>query len=67
MPIFGYECTACGERFELLETCKDKNRNYRCPHCGAQKPSEHEYRICRYWKEMLGSPDARYIRPGSWT
>lgn len=67
MPIFGYECTACGQKFELLETCKDKDRTYRCPHCGAPKPAENQYRICRYWKEMLGSPDAQYLRPGSWT
>lgn len=66
MPIFGYECTGCGREFELVEPCKEEGDEPVCPHCGASKPEVYTYRICRYWRQMLGASKGQFIRPGSW-
>ncbi|MFO8010095.1 MAG: zinc ribbon domain-containing protein [Dehalococcoidia bacterium] len=68
MPIFGYRCDKCGEEFELLEPCKEEGDPPYCPHCGAFKPENSTYRICRYWRMAYGGggEKAKYIRPGSW-
>ncbi|HEY33093.1 MAG TPA: zinc ribbon domain-containing protein [Dehalococcoidia bacterium] len=36
MPIYEYECTKCGERFELRRSMSDSNREAKCPACGAE-------------------------------
>mgnify|MGYP005840594437 CR=1 FL=1 len=35
MPIYEYECSQCGHCFERLMLAGDKNRDLRCPACGA--------------------------------
>ena len=32
MPLYEYECGACGRRFELIRRHSDQNLD-RCPHC----------------------------------
>ena len=38
MPIYEYECTKCGERFELRRSIADSDSEIRCPNCGAEYP-----------------------------
>jgi len=38
MPIYEYECTACGEKFELRRSMSDSDSEIKCPRCGAEKP-----------------------------
>ena len=68
MPIFGYECSKCGNEFEVWEPCKEEGDDPNCPKCGTLKPEVHTYRICKYWKQAYGgsSSKSQYIRPGSW-
>ncbi|MEW6368860.1 MAG: zinc ribbon domain-containing protein [Acidobacteriota bacterium] len=35
MPMYEYECQACGERFELLQKLGATNEGVTCPKCGA--------------------------------
>ncbi len=36
MPIYEYECTKCGERFELRRSMSDSDQKVKCPRCGAE-------------------------------
>lgn len=36
MPIYEYECSACGERFERLTSARAKDSRTACPSCGAE-------------------------------
>jgi len=37
MPIFEYECSACGERFEqLVRSAQETGTAVACPRCGGQ-------------------------------
>jgi len=38
MPVYEYECTGCGERFELRRNMADKDDEIRCPKCRADGP-----------------------------
>jgi putative FmdB family regulatory protein len=38
MPIYEYECPACGARFELRRGINDNDSDINCPKCGAAKP-----------------------------
>lgn len=33
MPMYEYQCTACGHRFEVIQKFSDKPVK-KCPHCG---------------------------------
>jgi putative FmdB family regulatory protein len=35
MPIYEYECRACGARFELRQGINDSNSEKKCPKCKA--------------------------------
>ena len=35
MPIYEYECTKCGEKFDLLRNITDSDQEIKCPRCGA--------------------------------
>ncbi|MBM3288046.1 MAG: zinc ribbon domain-containing protein [Candidatus Eisenbacteria bacterium] len=37
MPIYEYECKACGSRFEELESFEARDKPHTCPVCGARK------------------------------
>ncbi len=37
MPIYEYDCTKCGKRFEVLVRSKS-DLNPSCPKCGAARP-----------------------------
>ncbi len=37
MPLYEYECSKCGARFELLRRMHDDDRDLRCPKCDAKK------------------------------
>ena len=38
MPIYEYECPACGARFELRLDINESDNGMKCPSCGAKKP-----------------------------
>ena len=38
MPIYEYECPACGEEFELRKGMIDSDEEVKCPRCGAANP-----------------------------
>lgn len=38
MPVYEYECEACGHRFELRRSMSDSDEEVECPSCGVTKP-----------------------------
>lgn len=38
MPIYEYECSACGEKFELRRSIADSDSDIKCPACGTVNP-----------------------------
>ena len=38
MPIYEYECSKCGERFEIRRSMADSDSETRCPKCGTENP-----------------------------
>lgn len=38
MPIYEYECVACGEKFEKRRSFTDSDKDLKCPRCGAENP-----------------------------
>lgn len=38
MPIYEYECTACGEKFELRRSITASDSDIECPACGTTHP-----------------------------
>lgn len=38
MPIYEYECSECGERFEVRQAMGKGETDVRCPKCNAAKP-----------------------------
>ncbi|MFC2039348.1 zinc ribbon domain-containing protein [Chloroflexota bacterium] len=36
LPIYEYECSRCGERFELWRSMADSDSDTSCPKCGAE-------------------------------
>jgi len=38
MPVYEYECSKCGEKFELRRNIADKDSDISCPKCGAKAP-----------------------------
>jgi len=37
MPLYEYQCLACGKRFELLRRIKDADDDLKCPDCHSVK------------------------------
>ncbi|MDH3525487.1 MAG: zinc ribbon domain-containing protein [Acidobacteriota bacterium] len=33
MPLYEYECSACGRRFEVLQSLGSGSKGLTCPHC----------------------------------
>lgn len=38
MPIYEYQCTRCGEKFEVRQAIGQDGSNLSCPKCNAGKP-----------------------------
>ncbi len=38
MPIYEYECTNCGEKFEANRKIADSDSEIKCPKCGRKRP-----------------------------
>ena len=38
MPVYEYECTSCGERFEIRRRIADSDGEIDCPKCQAKNP-----------------------------
>ncbi|UCH50682.1 MAG: zinc ribbon domain-containing protein [Chloroflexota bacterium] len=38
MPIYEYECTNCGEKFEAHRKISDRDSEVKCPKCGKKQP-----------------------------
>jgi len=38
MPIYEYQCTDCGEKFEVRQAIGQDGSNLSCPKCNASKP-----------------------------
>lgn len=37
MPLYEYQCRACGKTFELLRRIKDADDDLKCPNCHSTK------------------------------
>jgi putative FmdB family regulatory protein len=37
MPLYEYRCSACHERFEVLQRMGESSEKVRCPECGAKQ------------------------------
>ncbi len=37
MPLYDYQCRACGKSFELLRRIQDADRELECPDCGSDQ------------------------------
>ena len=53
MPIYEYECGACGHQFELLQKVSDPPRK-KCPECGKPK-----------LQKLISAPSFR-LKGGGW-
>jgi putative FmdB family regulatory protein len=51
MPIYEYECTKCGERFELRRSIADRDADVECPECH----DEHPRRLCSMFGSVMAS------------
>ena len=40
MPIYEFQCAACGERFEILSSFEDRDEKAACPSCGGRDVSQ---------------------------
>lgn len=40
MPVYDYQCTKCGERFEIMCKLADRDANTACPACGARETAQ---------------------------
>ena len=38
MPIYEYQCTQCGEKFEIRQVIGEGNSGLSCPECHAPNP-----------------------------
>jgi len=38
MPIYEYQCTQCGERFEIRQSIGEDGSKLNCPGCNTQNP-----------------------------
>ncbi len=38
MPIYEYQCTKCGESFEVRQSMGEDNSKLKCPKCKAENP-----------------------------
>ncbi|MBA7470483.1 hypothetical protein ES707_05770 [subsurface metagenome] len=38
MPIYEYQCTQCGEKFEVRQSMGEDGSRLSCPKCSAQNP-----------------------------
>ena len=60
MPIYEYECTKCGERFELRRNIADSDRDIKCPQCKSEYPR-------RVISTFSAAPKGNYCAPGGST
>jgi len=51
MPLHEYECTKCGERFELRRSIADRDAEYKCPKCGDEQPR----RLCSVFGMVMSA------------
>ena len=51
MPIYEYECTKCGERFELRRSIADRDAALKCPECN----DEHPRRLCSMFGRVMAA------------
>lgn len=38
MPIYEYQCTGCGEKFEVMQRMGADGSELKCPKCNAKNP-----------------------------
>jgi putative FmdB family regulatory protein len=54
MPLYEYECTKCGERFEQRRSIADRDAILKCPECN----DEHPHRVCSmFGRVMVAKPE----------
>jgi putative FmdB family regulatory protein len=51
MPIYEYECTKCGARFELIRSIADRDNGVQCPECKDEQPR----RLCSMFGTVMAS------------
>ena len=70
MPIFEYECTKCGERFEKFQHSKDVTKTQfdkiKCPVCGAEDPQRvySTFGTCSSCSSSSSGGDTGYVSSG---
>ena len=64
MPIYEYECVACGEIFERIQKAGEGSEGIRCPACRAPAPRKcvTSFRT-NAWSQFLDGMEKR-INPG---
>jgi putative FmdB family regulatory protein len=40
MPLYEYQCTHCGEKFEARQSIGEGGSKLKCPNCGAVEPQK---------------------------
>ena len=40
MPIYEYQCTQCGQKFEVRQALGEEGSNLSCPKCHAPNPTK---------------------------
>jgi putative FmdB family regulatory protein len=63
MPIYEYECTKCGEKFELHRSMSDDDSNLKCPKCGKGQPKK----VLSTFFDATSSGDSRSCAPSGAT
>jgi putative FmdB family regulatory protein len=54
MPIYEYQCTRCGENFEVRQAMGEDGSSLSCPKCKAENPKRLVSSFCK----GSGAPDS---------
>jgi len=58
MPIYEYQCTQCGEKFEEVQSISEDSSKLVCPKCGSQNPR----RLFSTFHSRISSASINYPR-----
>lgn len=64
MPIYEYECKACGNTFELLQRLSDGATGIQCPKCQSDDTERRYSTFCSSSNSPKSSPSSGHSSPG---